>query len=574
VPDPVLVALNADVVNYSRLVADDAQHAVVAMSGAHSIVGDEIAAAGGSLLNFVGDNFMAVFDRPEQAVRAAIAITNALAERSSSVPEHLRLQFRMGIDMGPVHIGDDDAYLGDALNIAARIQSISRPGGFSISGEVFRELDEPGFRFRSTGKQRLKNIPEQRDVYDFADLPAAGDTSENPARSLELETPRVAVLPMHISGAEDDLEAVGMFLLKEVISGLIDLHNLDVTDVTNTDGHPDAADPAPSNVRYMLLSGLMQVGSRLRAWAQVREVATQSVLWVEKWEWEKDSLFDVSDEFTSDIVHAFEIELIIGEPARFYQELGSPEAIAKVYEGWYNLTAGTRNGWNRANGLFSELRADAPDSAVGPVLFAFTQWMGARDGLIDDQAEALKRARTNAELGVELGDSTGLSSMILAALDLESGDARAALEGIADAKILRPTCDLTWAMEASIRRYLGQWEKAVVLIEQAMGLSPVNKPWYPTVLASSYYVGEKYEQAAAVAEEVIEHQPRNIEALLVLAASQRHLGLERRARATRALITERFPDTDTAQWLASSPYQDDRFVDRWQREIDPSHGSS
>jgi len=284
----------------------------------------------------------------------------------------------------------------------------------------------------------------------------------------------------------------------------------------------------------MLLSGLLQVGSRLRAWAQVREVATQSVLWVGKWDWDKDSLFEVSGEFTSDIVHAFEIELIVGEPARFYQELGSPEAIAKVYEGWYGLTAGTRNGWNRANGLFSELRDDAPDSAVGPVLFAFTQYIGARDGLIDDRAEAFKRARTNAELGAELGDSTGLSSMILAALDLESGDAPAALEGIADAKILRPTCDLTWAMEASIRRYLGQWEKAVVLIDQAMGLSPVNKPWYPTVLASSYYVGEEYEQAAAVAAEVIEYQPRNIEALLVLAASQNHLGLERRARATWA----------------------------------------
>jgi tetratricopeptide (TPR) repeat protein len=202
------------------------------------------------------------------------------------------------------------------------------------------------------------------------------------------------------------------------------------------------------------------------------------------------------------------------------------------------------------------------------VLYAFTQWMGARDGLVDDRAEALQQARANAQRGFDLGDGTGLSSMILAALELESGDADAALEEIAEAKILRPTCDLTWAMEASIRRYLGQWEQAVALIDQAMGLSPVNKPWYPTVLASSYYVGERYEQAAAVAEEVIEHQPKNIEALLVLAASQNRLGLERRARATAALLIERFPDADPAQWLASNPYQDDQFVDRWRSDLE------
>ena len=193
--------------------------------------------------------------------------------------------------------------------------------------------------------------------------------------------------------------------------------------------------------------------------------------------------------------------------------------------------------------------------------------MGATEGLVADRAGALEEARTNATRAFELGDDTGLSLMILAAVKLDGGDADGALVSISEAEILRPTCDLTWAMQASIRRYLGQWEQAVTLIDQAMGLSPVNKPWYPTVLASSYYVGRKYEQASAIAEEVLDHQPRNIEALLVLAASQSHLGLARRAHATAAMIEERFPDADTAQWLASNPYQDDQFVSRWHEDL-------
>jgi class 3 adenylate cyclase/tetratricopeptide (TPR) repeat protein len=565
--NPVLIALNADVVSYSRLVADDAGHTARVLANVRSIVEDEISSGGGSLLNFVGDNFMAVFERPEQAVHTAIAITNAVETANASFPEYLRLRFRMGIDMGPVRIDDDGTHLGDALNIAARIQSIAEPGGLSISGSVFRALDEPSFRFRSRGRRQLKNIPEDVHVYDFADLPTEGHASSNPKRPLSLETPRVVVLPMHITGDAVGLTSVGAFLLSDVVSGLIALRNLDVVDVTNSDGRPDDTEPAPPNVRYMLLSGIVQSGTRLRVWAQVRDVLTQSVLWVGKWDCDEDAVFDMADELATDIVRAFEIELIVGEPARVYHELGSPEAIAKVYEGWYNLTAGTRNGWNQANKLFGELRADAPDNPIGSVLYAFTQWMGARDGFASDRAEGFREAGINARHGLELGDDTGLSAMILAAVELERGDADAALDGIETAKILRPTCDLTWAMAASIRRYLGQWEQAVVLIDQAMGLSPVNKPWYPTVLASSYYVGQKYEQAAAVAEEVLEHQPKNIEALLVLAASQSELGLDRRARATGAMISERFPDADPSQWLASNPYQDDQFVDRWRHDL-------
>jgi len=303
-------------------------------------------------------------------------------------------------------------------------------------------------------------------------------------------------------------------------------------------------------------------------WAQAIEVVTQNVLWAGKWDCDADSLLDIADDFSTDIVRAFEVELIIGEPSRIYRDLGDPASVAKIYEGWYHLTAGSLNGWNRARQLFKEVRDEAPDSPLGPVLYAFAMWTGATEGIVKDREDALEQAKSNAQAALEIGDDTGLSSMILAAVMLEEGDAEAALECIAAAEVARPTCDLTWAMEASINRYVGQWERAVVLIDQAMDLSPVNKPWYPTVLASSYYVGEQFEEAAAVAEEVLERQPQNIEALLVLAASQNRLGLERRARATGDTILERFPGADPAEWIASNPYQDDQFVERWRHDLE------
>jgi len=564
----VLVALNADIVSYSRLLADDPEHTAEAMSEARAIVTREIDGAGGTLVNFVGDNFMAVFDECEPAVQAAIAVTNSLAEKNAAVPEFQRLRFRMGVDRGPVVIDEDDSYLGDALNIAARIQTIAQPGGLSVSGEVYRALDEPALRFRSKGRQRLKNIPEQIEVYDFVDLPSGDDTAVSPMRPLALETPKVAIAPMHLEGASPELQSIASFLLSDVVSGLVGLRNLDVADVTKTMGQNQSGEDIASNVRYVLYSGIVQIGNRVRLWAQALEVFTQNALWAQKWDTDLDSLLDMADKFAEEIVRAFEVELIVGEPARIYHELGDPRAVAKVYETYYHLTSGTASGWNRAHQLAEGLKVEFPESILGVVMLSFTSWVGATQGFSEDPEQSLVDARVNADHAIEMGDETGLASMIIAAITLAQGDADGALDQISSAKIARPTCDLTWAVEASVRRFLGQWEEAVELVDQAMDLSPVNKPWYPTVLASSYYIGGRYEQAAAVAEEVLEFQPQNIEALLVLAASQNELGLERRARATGDLIRERFPQADISEWLASNPYQDDEFVDKWKMDLE------
>lgn len=113
-----------------------------------------------------------------------------------------------------------------------------------------------------------------------------------------------------------------------------------------------------------------------------------------------------------------------------------------------------------------------------------------------------------------------------------------------------------------------------------MRLTGVNKPWYPTVKACSLLMGGRVEQAASVAEMVLEHQPHNLEALLVLTAAQVELGLDRRARATAELIRERYPSVDIAEWLDRNPYQGKEMVDRWKEDlvsagaIEPNRGES
>jgi hypothetical protein len=100
-----------------------------------------------------------------------------------------------------------------------------------------------------------------------------------------------------------------------------------------------------------------------------------------------------------------------------------------------------------------------------------------------------------------------------------------------------------------------------------MRLTGVNKPWYPTVKACSLFMGGRLEQAASIAEMVLEHQPNNLEALLVLAAAQVEMGLARRAKATGRLVHERYPTVDVVAWLEANPYQSREVVERWRADL-------
>ena len=88
-----LVALNADVVGYSALVADDLESTTATMTDYHQMVEAHVAGNGGTLANFVGDSFMAIFDDAMDGLRTAIAITTAVEERNTDLPAARKIRF-------------------------------------------------------------------------------------------------------------------------------------------------------------------------------------------------------------------------------------------------------------------------------------------------------------------------------------------------------------------------------------------------------------------------------------------------------------------------------------------------
>jgi len=90
------------------------------------------------------------------AVRCAVEIQRAMADRSAEVPEDKRITFRIGVNLGDVIADSGDIY-GDGVNIAARLEALAEPGGLCISRTVRDHIgDRLPYSFDDLGEQMSK----------------------------------------------------------------------------------------------------------------------------------------------------------------------------------------------------------------------------------------------------------------------------------------------------------------------------------------------------------------------------------------------------------------------------------
>ena len=94
---------------------------------------------GGRIANTAGDSVLAEFGSAVEAVQCAVEAQTALAEANSGLAPDRRISFRIGIHIGDVMVRAGDLF-GDGVNIAARLQTLAKPGGVWISGATYDQV--------------------------------------------------------------------------------------------------------------------------------------------------------------------------------------------------------------------------------------------------------------------------------------------------------------------------------------------------------------------------------------------------------------------------------------------------
>jgi len=82
-----------------------------------------------------------------------VAVQQGMADRNSGLPEHDRIVFRVGINLGDVIVEDGDIH-GDGVNIAARLEGLAEPGAIFVSGIVHDQVRAGSIAPSTTSESR------------------------------------------------------------------------------------------------------------------------------------------------------------------------------------------------------------------------------------------------------------------------------------------------------------------------------------------------------------------------------------------------------------------------------------
>ncbi|MDT5233357.1 MAG: virginiamycin lyase, partial [Mycobacterium sp.] len=139
------------------------------------VVREQVEGDGGDVVELRGDEALCVFDSPRASIRCAVAMQQRFANEIRSRPD-LPLRVGIGIDAGEaVPVGD--GFRGGALNLAARLCALAKPGEVLVSeGVVMFARRVEGVEYLDQGRVDLKGLRDPVRYYRTRfelDLPTA-----------------------------------------------------------------------------------------------------------------------------------------------------------------------------------------------------------------------------------------------------------------------------------------------------------------------------------------------------------------------------------------------------------------
>src|ERR1700723_318947 len=159
--------LVADIVGYSRLAAADEDRTLVRLRGLRSgLIDPAVAIHHGRFVKRTGHGIIVEFRSVVDAVRCAIEVQNGMVERNAGLPAERRIEFRVGIHLGDVVEEADGDLMGGGVNIAARLESIAKPGAICLSEDAHRQVSgRLDMEVTDLGPTKLKNIERSIRIY-------------------------------------------------------------------------------------------------------------------------------------------------------------------------------------------------------------------------------------------------------------------------------------------------------------------------------------------------------------------------------------------------------------------------
>jgi class 3 adenylate cyclase/pimeloyl-ACP methyl ester carboxylesterase len=161
--------LAADIAGYSALMGADEQATIRDLRGHQAVILPLVNGFGGKIIDTAGDGILAEFGSVWNALHCAQEIQKTMAARQENTPPDRRMLFRIGINQGDI-FSDGSRVYGDGVNVAARLETLSKPGGICVSASVRESLEgKVDADFIDLGEHSLKNLVRPIRAYAFSE---------------------------------------------------------------------------------------------------------------------------------------------------------------------------------------------------------------------------------------------------------------------------------------------------------------------------------------------------------------------------------------------------------------------
>lgn len=154
-----------DVVGFSTMSARNEEHALELLGQRMATAESIVKHHRGRVFKATGDGVLAEFASPVEAVRAALETQEAMRSANASGGPDDQLILRIGVNLGDVVESGDDL-MGDAVNVAVRLESIAPHGGICVSSSIYEQIiGKLTLGAEDMGEQHVKNIPRPIHAY-------------------------------------------------------------------------------------------------------------------------------------------------------------------------------------------------------------------------------------------------------------------------------------------------------------------------------------------------------------------------------------------------------------------------
>ncbi|HSA71446.1 MAG TPA: adenylate/guanylate cyclase domain-containing protein [Burkholderiales bacterium] len=527
--------LAADVVGYSRLMQQDDQATVRALTERRAIFAERVAARRGRIVNAPGDSILAEFPSVTDAVDCAVEIQTEIAAHNAAIADpDRRMQFRIGVNLGDVIVEGDGIY-GDGVNIAARLESLADYGGIALSVNAYEQVrDKLPYRFVDRGEQRVKNIARPVRVY-AVDMSASGISARKKPmprrrvlwaaaiaalvvaallafpRLVEREPPTqaasIAVLPFANHSADAKREFFSDGLTEDVINALGRFSAIRVI-AHNTVQAYKYRTVAPEQisrelgVRYVVQGSVRQADGRLRVGVELSDAMKGTLLWSERYDGEGKEVFEIQDRIVRNIAGSLAVKLSALEQQRTAAKPPeSLEAYELVLRAREPMRAVQRSANREARALIAQAIKMSPNYAEAHAALAFAELQRAFFGWMEDPSDGLRRAEQAARRALAIDDpgANARAHAILGNIHTFTGNYEAALAEADRAIELNPSDAIARSLRGGILLWTGKIEESIAASEAARRYDPRLPAEGMFNLALAYYLAGRYREAVQTA---------------------------------------------------------------------------